>query len=250
VAGREHALEDRPVIRATGIALPGRLAPLSLELAPGALVCLVGPNGSGKTSLLHALAGIGSPQGRVEIGGTELRSVPAGQRARLVSYLPASRDIHWPLRPRDVVALSSASPDEIEAAMASLELGPLADRRMDRLSTGERSRALIARALAPSPVLLLLDEPTANLDPLWQIRLMDMLRGRTAVVAMHDLDAAAAYADRLMVMEGGRVVDDGAPHDVMAGGAIGEVFGIEKVEGRWRSLARDRHPGEGRDLSG
>ena len=230
------------MIRATDIAFAGRLAPLSLELAPGALVCLVGPNGSGKTSLLHALAGIGRPQGRVEIDGNALRTVPAGQRARLVSYLPASRDIHWPLRPRDVVALSGATPEEIEEAMAMLHLAALADRRMDRLSTGERSRALIARALAPRPRLLLLDEPTANLDPLWQIRLMDMLRGRTAVVAMHDLDSAAAYADRLIVMEGGLVAADGPPAQVMAGSAIGHVFGIEKAQGRWRPISPSADP--------
>jgi iron complex transport system ATP-binding protein len=235
------------VIRAEAVALPGRLEPLSLTLEEGVLACLVGPNGSGKTSLLHALAGIGSPEGRVEVDGIDLSAVAPGQRARLVSYLPASRDIHWPLSARDVVALSGASEAEVDAAAALLDLGPLASRRMDRLSTGERSRALIARALAPQPKLLLLDEPTANLDPLWQIRLMDLLRGRTALVAMHDLDAAAAYADRLIVMDAGRVVADGLPCEVMAGPAIGEVFGIEKVQGRWQP--RDRHPGEGRDLS-
>lgn len=225
------------MIRATGLAFPGRLAPVSLALAPGELVCLVGPNGSGKTSLLHALAGIGSPEGHVEIGGVDLRSASPAVRARLLAFLPASREIHWPLRARDVVALGGASDAEIAAAVALLELEPLADRRMDRLSTGERSRALIARALAPAPMLLLLDEPTANLDPLWQIRLMDMLRGLTAVVAMHDLDAAAAHADRLIVMHQGSIAADGTPREVMAGPVIGQVFGIEKAGGRWRALS-------------
>ena len=224
------------MIRARDIALPGRLEPLSIEVAEGALTCLVGPNGSGKTSLLHALAGIGGAEGRVEIDGADLRRQAPAQRSRLVGFLPASRDLHWPLAVRDVVALSGASDEEIDSAMALLELQPFADRRMDRLSTGERSRALIARALAPRPKLLLLDEPTANLDPLWQIRLMELLRGRTAIVAMHDLDAAALHADRLIVMSEGRIAADGPPTQVMAGPSIGAVFGIEKADGRWRPL--------------
>jgi iron complex transport system ATP-binding protein len=228
------------VIRAKNIAIAGRLAPISLDVGEGSLVCLVGPNGSGKTSLLHAIAGIGPAAGEVEICGAALRAAPPALRSRLVAYLPATRDIHWPLSARDVVALSGAAPDEVARAIGALDLGALAHRRIDRLSTGERSRALIARAFAAEPKALLLDEPTANLDPLWQLRLMAMLHGRTAIVAMHDLDAAAAHADRLIVMDRGRIAADGPPRDVMASGAIGAVFGIEKVEGQWRPLVSPR----------
>lgn len=237
------------MISAGQIALPGRLEPVSLEFRAGDLVCLVGPNGSGKTSLLHALAGIGRPQGRVEIGGADPARVAPVQRTRLLSFLPASRDVAWPLAARDAISLGGATEGEVDAMMAALELEPLATRRIDRLSTGERSRVLIARALAPSPALLLLDEPTANLDPLWQLRLMDMLRGRTAIVAMHDLDAAATHADRLIVIDRGRIAADGPAAEVMAGPAIAAVFGVEKADGRWRPLP-DRRPGEGQDLSG
>jgi len=230
------------VIRATGLALANRLQPLSLEIEPGALVCLVGPNGSGKTSLLHALAGIGAPAGRVEIAGVEVGRAPRAQRTGLLSFLPASREIHWPLAGRDAIALSGASVAQVEAVIDLLDLGTLANRRMDRLSTGERSRILIARALAPEPALLLLDEPTANLDPLWQLRLLDLLGGRTALVAMHDLDAALANADRLIVMNEGRVAADGPPEEVMAGPAIGAVFGIERANGRWRPLRPGADP--------
>jgi iron complex transport system ATP-binding protein len=224
------------VIRGEGLALANRLDPVSIEVRAGELVCLIGPNGSGKTSLLHALAGIGGAAGRVEIDGSDLRSQSPAQRSRLLAFLPASRDVHWPLSVRDVVALSGADDGGIDAAMAALDLDDFAARRMDRLSTGERSRALIARALAPAPKLLLLDEPIANLDPLWQIRLMELLRGRTAIVAMHDLDAAALHADRLILMSGGRIAADGPPAEVMAGPSIGAVFGIEKAGGRWRAL--------------
>jgi iron complex transport system ATP-binding protein len=111
------------------------------------------------------------------------------------------------------------------------------------LSTGERSRVLIARALAPRPRLLLLDEPTANLDPLWQIRLMELVReelkdgGRAALVAIHDLDAAARHADRILVMDKGRIAAEGldGPH-------VAEIFGIERVGGRWRPVRRPEHP--------
>jgi iron complex transport system ATP-binding protein len=142
-----------------------------------------------------------------------------------------------------VVALSGADAAAVEDAVELLELAPFAARRADRLSTGERSRVLIARVLAPAPRLLLLDEPTSNLDPLWQIRLMELLREevadqeRAALVAMHDLDAAGAHADRLIVMDGGRVAADGSPQQVLADPVIGEVFGIHRQGNAWRPIS-------------
>jgi iron complex transport system ATP-binding protein len=124
--------------------------------------------------------------------------------------------------------------------IATLELGGIVERRVDRLSTGERSRVLIARALAADPKLLLLDEPTANLDPLWQLKLMDYLRdlaresGKAVLLAVHDLEIARAYADRLIVMKGGRVEADGDPRELLAGEKIPAVFGIEWRGGGWR----------------
>src|SRR5690606_2978109 len=140
---------------------------------------------------------------------------------RHLTYLPASRDLAWPLPGRDMIALSGGG-----APPEALELDALLDRRMDRLSTCERGRVLIARALAPKPHLLLLDEPTANLDPLWQIRLMDLIRAeiaegeRAALVALHDLDAAARHADRILVMDKGRIAAEG-----LDGDHVGEIFG-------------------------
>ncbi|MGZ8296065.1 MAG: ABC transporter ATP-binding protein [Allosphingosinicella sp.] len=217
--------------------LAGRLEPADFRMQAPELVCLVGPNGSGKTSLLHALARIGHPSGEVRIGGRRPEDLAPAERRRLLSYLPASRDIAWPLASRDLVRLG-ASEAEADEAMAKLDLTPWAERRVDRLSTGERSRVLIARALAPKPLLLLLDEPVANLDPLWQLRLMELLRlavqgGQGAVVAMHDLDLAARYADRLVLMEDGAIVADGEPGAMLNSARLGEVFGIRRASGMW-----------------
>jgi iron complex transport system ATP-binding protein len=224
------------ILRASGLALPGRLSDVALEIGEGELVCLVGPNGSGKTSLLHALAGIGAPAGDVAIAGVDPRRLGPAQRPAFLTYLPAARDLPWPLLARDLIALGGGDAD-----FPALELAPLLGRRIDTLSTGERSRVLIARALAPRPKLLLLDEPTANLDPLWQIRLMELVRaelkggraegGRAALVAIHDLDAAALYADRILVMDRGRIAAEG-----LEGPHIAGIFGVERVDGVWREL--------------
>jgi iron complex transport system ATP-binding protein len=226
-----------PLLEARGLALAGRLAPTDLRVQSPQLVCLVGPNGSGKTSLLHALARIGGPEGEVRIAGEDPGRLPPALRKRRIAYFPASRDIAWPMAARDVVRLGSS--DGAEEALDLLDLLELADRRMDRLSTGERSRVLIARALAQRSTLMLLDEPTANLDPAWQIRLMQRLREASArslvVAALHDLDLAARHADRLIVMDKGRVAADGLPAALLAGAEVTRVFGVERgPDGAWR----------------
>jgi iron complex transport system ATP-binding protein len=237
------------LVEANGLAIAGRLQPTQLSVEAGSLTALIGPNGSGKTSLLHALARIGQASGSVSVAGEDIAGAAAARRARLLAFLPASRDLPWPIAARELIALSGAEPSAVDQVVERLELEDVAPRRADRLSTGERSRVLIARALATTPRLLLLDEPTSNLDPLWQIRLMQLLRreiageDRCAIVAMHDLDAAAAYADRLIVMHGGRIAADGEPQAVLGSSVIQDVFGIKRQEnGRWEPVSRSADP--------
>jgi iron complex transport system ATP-binding protein len=231
------------VLDAQGLALPGRLRASAVTMAAPALVCLVGPNGSGKTSLLHALARIGGAAGRVRIGGKDPDALGPEARKRLLAYLPASRDIAWPLRARDVIALGLPSGAVPDAAIDALEVAALAERRVDRLSTGERSRVLLARALAPAPRLLLLDEPAANFDPAWQLRLMGLLRrlvherGIGVIAALHDLDLAARFADRLVLMDGGGIAAEGTAAELLDGPHLRQVFGIERGAAGWELLA-------------
>ena len=236
------------LVQTSGLALPGRLNETMIELHAGEVACLIGPNGSGKTSLLHALAGIGSPAGSVSIAKSTLRNIPPTLRPSFLSFMPASRDVRWPLRSRALIALGGAGEGQIEHRIDQLGLADLADRTVDRLSTGERSRVLLARALASEPQLLLLDEPLANLDPQWQLRLIELLRreiqgtARAALVAVHDLDSAAKLANRLIVMSGGRIVADGLPQEVLAGSAIPQVFGVEPASGSWRLVTEPADP--------
>ena len=224
------------MLRASGLSLPRRLHDVALDIGPGELVCVVGPNGSGKTSLLHALAGIGGAPGSMILEGVDPRRTSPARRPHLMTFLPAGRERLWPLLARDLIALGGG-----EADLAELELGPLLDRRIDRLSTGESGRVLLARALAPRPKLLLLDEPTANLDPLWRIRVMELIRAevsgapRAALVAIHDLDAAERYADRIIVMRDGRIVAG-----QLGEAQLADVFGIERGPEGWRPTIKPR----------
>ena len=237
-------------LAAQGLALEKRLMPTDLVVEAGALVCLIGPNGSGKTSLLHALGGIGRAAGSVRIDGQHPQRSAPDARKRLLSFLPASREIAWPLAARDIIGLGlpeGGTPGLLDEAIEALDLAELLDRRIDRLSTGERSRVLIGRALAPRPRLALLDEPAANLDPAWQLRLMDWLKrlaasGQAVIAAMHDLDLAARYADRLVVMEKGRIAAEGEPASLMAGDAIPRIFGVERTDAGWKLVSPSVRP--------
>ena len=229
-----------PLVEARGLAIEGRLHATDLALAAGSPVALIGPNGGGKTSLLRALGGIAG-RGQVTIAGEDLGAAPPARRPHLLALLPASRDLVWPIRVREVIALGlpGADSNRVERLIDELELGPLADRPANELSTGERARVLLARALAPTPRLLLLDEPLSNLDPYWVLRTLELIdktvraTGCAAVVSLHDIDRVGAF-DRVLLAEGGRIAADLPPAEMLASAALAASFRIERDAAGWR----------------
>ena len=226
-----------PLVEANGLAIEGRLATCDVQAAAGQRIALVGPNGGGKTSLLRALARVEGAQGTVRVDGEDLDHLNEARRRRLVGLLPASRDLAWRIAVRDVIALGSGrlGHDRVEALIAAFELGDLSDRPIISLSTGERSRVLLARVLADRPRLLLLDEPLSNLDPYWVLRTLDILNAEAAggacvMVALHDL-AQLDHFDRLILLDKGNIVADGTP-DALTD-RLGDIFAVVSTDGRW-----------------
>lgn len=229
-----------PVLSASGLELAGRLHATDLTLDAGTLTLLVGPNGAGKTSLIHRLAGVGQGKGVTLIAGEPLAEMSPARRASRIALLPANREIAWPLVTRDLVALGlsgRSDAEAVDAALASLDASQFAERRIDHLSTGERARILLARALVARPDVLLLDEPAAHLDPARQIAMIERLRtearrGAAVLASIHDLALARSFGDRVLVMQSGRIVADGPPTDALAPNIVTSVFGV-----RWESDA-------------
>jgi iron complex transport system ATP-binding protein len=231
---------------ATGVGIARRLEPTDLKVAAGELVALVGPNGGGKTSLLRAVARVEQACGTVLIHGEDVDSAAPARRRQLLSFLPASRDFAWPIAARDVIALGLDRPDpaRLSELVELLELESLADRPIDRLSTGERGRVLTARALVGNPQILLLDEPLTNLDPYWVLRLMAILEtiaeaGQSVIVALHDLSLLPRFGRALLIADG-KVLMDEAPASLMASQRFGATFRIEAANGGWKIKPEDR----------
>ena len=215
---------------------------VSLAVSEGETVGLIGPNGSGKSSLLRLLAGLKTPQsGRVEILGQDIAHVPRRKLAQQVAFVQQSAATDTNVSVRDVVrlgrtphrsALSGWSAADEAAVLAALHRVDMADRRSQpwqTLSGGERQRVHIARALAQSPQVMLLDEPTNHLDIHHQIEILRVVRDLdlTSIVALHDLNLAAMFCDRIIVLQTGAVVACGTPETVLTQRLLREVFRVE-----------------------
>ena len=231
-------------LRAVSVAIEGvtLVHGVDLRVEAGEVVGLVGPNGAGKSTLLRAATGARGFDGSVSVEGRALAEFSRGELYRRIAVVQQLPEAPLAMTVQDLVMLgryphlgllrreSEHDHDVVRSAMARTGCVHLAERRLGTLSGGERRRAFIARALAQEPRLLLLDEPTANLDADAQAQVLELLRDLAAggvgvLVVLHDLTFAAAYCDRLVLMHHGRVVASGAPSEVLAPEHVAQVYG-------------------------
>jgi iron complex transport system ATP-binding protein len=222
-------------VRGLTVRLDGHLIVdgVDLDVAEGEWVTVIGPNGAGKSTALRAIGGVLPFRGTVRLGGEPVERMPRRARARIVATVMQSPVVPPGMLVFDYVLLGRTpyipplgreSASDLVAAdevLASLDLSEMAGRRLDTLSGGERQRVYLARALAQGARILLLDEPTSALDIGHQQEVLDLVdwlrgeRGLTVLATMHDLSIAGGYADRMVLLAGGRVVAAGTPRDVL-----------------------------------
>lgn len=222
------------------------IADLDLEVERHTVTALVGPNGSGKSTLLRALGRLVRPSlGSVLLDGRDIAHLPTREVARRLGVLPQGPTAPGGITVAELVEqgryphagplrmLRRQDHDAITEALEVTAMAPFADRSVDSLSGGERQRAWIALTLAQSAPVLLLDEPTTFLDVRFQLEVMELVRclnrdaGLTVVMALHDLQHAARYADRMIALSSGRVVADGPPSQVLTTVLLERVFGVK-----------------------
>jgi iron complex transport system ATP-binding protein len=220
------------------------LEDISLSIEAGEILSLVGPNGSGKTTLLKCINRILKPQrGTILVEGRDVSRVELNELAHSLGYVPQSAPASFPLTVYDTVLLGrkpyvnwKLSERDKEIAFGVLRLMKLDDmalRLFNELSGGEKQKVLMARALSQEPQVLLLDEPTSNLDLRHQLEVLglivDMVKGRglSAVMAMHDLNLASRFSDKIVMLEYGRIYAAGEPSVVLNSDNIKEVYGVE-----------------------
>jgi iron complex transport system ATP-binding protein len=229
-----------------GLTLGGNrvLDDVSFAFRPGRVTALLGPNGAGKSTLLACLAALRTPDsGAATLGGVPVQALDRRARAREIGLLPQAADVHWDVDVATLVALgrlphrgrwgeTAEDKAAVARALAATDMTALATRGVERLSGGERGRALLARVLAGEPDWLLADEPLASLDPAHQLDVLARLRavaaaGSGVVLVLHDLHLAGRVADDAVLLRGGRIVAAGPAEEVLTAPLIGEAYGVE-----------------------
>ncbi len=229
---------------AAGYGAKGVLAGVSLALRRGRVAALLGENGSGKSTLLRVLAGILKPQaGEVLLDGRDLASVPRREAARAIGYLPQSFEPLFPMTARELVLLGRtphlgafgapgpADHAAAESALDEMDAAEFQGADIRAMSGGERQRVLLARVLAGEPSILLLDEPTANLDPRHRFCVLDAMRrradaGGTVLFSTHELDVAAQGADDAVLLANGRVLAADSIGETLTDRLLSELFAV------------------------
>jgi iron complex transport system ATP-binding protein len=219
---------------------------VSFDVEAGEVVSIVGPNGSGKSTIIKSIAQILQPaSGRIYVNGRDLATIDPPETARLIGYVPQNfhylfysnvmetvllgrkPHIKWKVAQKDL--------DIVQKALDNMGITGMAGKFMDELSGGEKQKVYIARTLAQEPQLYLLDEPTSNLDLKHQIEVLEITKrltkeqGASMVVALHDLNLALKYSDKVAMMQKGQLYAFGKPEDVLTVKNINDVYGVEAV---------------------
>ena len=237
----------------------------SIDLRPGEMIGLIGPNGAGKTTLLKLMAGLSKTEtGEVVFQDEPVHKLPAKERARIISYLEQNPTVHWPLPVRKLVELgrlpwltpgqrmSKKDHEAVDRALALTEMGGFVDQPFNTLSGGEKIRALLARTIATEARFMLADEPVASLDPYHQLHAMEIMRehanhGGAVLVVMHDLNLAARFCDRLVLMQGGNIIARNNPQKILESHQLSSAFEIDadyvnEDAARWLIVKARRRP--------
>jgi len=230
------------------------LAAVNLEVLSGEVLALVGPNGAGKSTLLSILSGDLRPSaGTVELMGRPVNAYRPLELARRRAVLSQANTVSFPFRVIEIVQMGRSpwmrsaelADDEraVTEAIEATDIAHLLDRRFTSLSGGEQARVSLARVLAQTTPIVFLDEPTAALDLRHQEEVMRLARrlataGRAVVVVVHDLSLAGAYADRIALLDHGRLDAVGTPHEVMTADRVGRVYGLDVQIHRWGASDR------------
>ncbi|MHA3976788.1 iron ABC transporter ATP-binding protein [Halovulum sp. GXIMD14794] len=233
IKGVSHAIDGTPILGGIDITIP-----------KGGITALIGPNGAGKSTLLSLIARLDPVQtGAIRVDGLDVTTTPTARLAKVLAILRQQQVFSSRLTVRQLVGfgrfphsrgrLTCEDHRKVEAALSALRLEDLADRFLDTLSGGQRQRALVAMSFAQETDYLLLDEPLNNLDMAHARALMEQLReladrhGRTVVIVLHEVNYAAAHADRIVAMQNGRIAAEGTPARVLTGPQLSAIFGTE-----------------------